>query len=297
MTWALQEAQLRDARLRLITAYGIPLLGYTTMAVAYQEAFNTIREIASNTVRDARAKVLDQGVEVSGATVEGDAAGALIKASEAAGLLVVGSRGLGGFAGRILGSVSSALPGHAQCAVVVIPSAEAKGKQTNRERGTSLAFSGVVAGIDGSDYAAAAALTAAEYAQRRGLGLTVIWSRPPVPSYIPWRLADAEMNELQAYVENEAEWLKGHFPDLDITARFYDRLPVETLADATATADLVVLGNRGHGGFAGLMMGSTSQSVVHHLRGPVMIVPTDKKAPDPRLENRTSSMPTLADHR
>lgn len=287
LTWALREAQLREARLRLITAYGMPLLENTSIASAYREVHGKLREIAADTVRDARAEVSGQGVEVVGAVVEGDAAGALISAAETAGLLVVGSRGLGGFTGRLLGSVSSALPGHAQCPVVVIPGAETKGRHKNRSGIGDVGHTAVVAGIDGSEAAAVAALDAAGYAHRRGLALTLLQARPPVESYIPLPLADWELEGLQAGIDSEAAWLKRHFPGLDVTARITDREPVEVLAGASYTADLVVLGNRGRGGFASLVLGSTSRSVVHHALGPVMVVPHEAANPDARLADRT----------
>ncbi|GAB3266770.1 universal stress protein [Arthrobacter pigmenti] len=291
LAWALREAQLREARLRLITAYGMPLLENTSIASAYREVHGKLRDIAADTVRSARAEVSGQGVEVVGAVIEGDAAGALISAAETAGLLVVGSRGLGGFTGRLLGSVSSALPGHAQCPVVVIPGAETKGRHKNRSHSDDVGHTGVVAGIDGSEPAAAAALDAAEYAHRRGLPLTLLRARPPVESYIPLPLTEWELEGLQSGIDSEAAWLGRYFPELNITARITDRQPVEVLANASDTAELVVLGNRGRGGFASLVLGSTSRSVVHHALGPVMIVPHDAGNPDARLSDRTDPEP------
>lgn len=58
---------------------------------------------------------------------------------------------------------------------------------------------------------------------------------------------------------------------------------MELLIEATRTAELLVMGTRGRGGFAGMLLGSTSQGVLHHAKGPVMVVPD---AHDPRLDDR-----------
>lgn len=299
LSWALQEATLRQVQLRLITAYNVPLPGYTASAGAYHEILDGLRQAAELVVSEALETATGAGVDASAVIVESEPATALVQASETAGLLVVGSRGLGRFGSRLLGSVSGALPGHTHCPTVIIPHPDARNRKHHRhmEQEPLPAATGVVAGIDGSAEAAAAALTAADYAQRRGLGLTLIWARPPESSHLPWMLTEAEVAEFQSWTDNEAAWLKGHFPKLAVSAHFVERPPVEALSETSATAGLTVMGNRGRGGFAGLMMGSTSRSVVHHIRGPVMIVPYDKSVVDPRLENRMHAAKPLADQR
>ncbi|GAB3266765.1 universal stress protein [Arthrobacter pigmenti] len=297
LSWALQEATLRDRRLWLLTAYNVPLAGYTASAGAYHDILDGLRKAAELAASEALETATAAGVDASAALVESEPAAALIQASETAGLVVVGSRALSRLGGRILGSVSGALPGHTHCPTVIVPHPDARSRKHHRrmEQEPMPAATDVVVGVDGSAEAAAAALVAAEYAQRRGLGLTLIWARPAESSHIPWVLTEAEVAEYQSWTDHEASWLRGHFPTLDISAHFVERVPVEALSEATATADLVVVGNRGRGGFAGLIMGSTSRSLVHHIRGPVMIVPFDKKRIDPRLENRMHAVnPTRA---
>lgn len=298
LSWALQEATLRDARLWLLTAYSVPLPGYTASAGSYHEILDRLHEAAEIVASEALETAVDAGVNASAVVIDSEPAAALVQASEKAGLLVVGSRALGRFGSRILGSVSGALPGHTHCPTVIVPHPEARNRKHHRrmEQEPLPTATGVVAGIDGSAQAAAAALVAAEHAQRRGLGLTLMWARPPESSHIPWVLTEAEVAEFQSWTDHEAAWLQGHFPKLDISAHFLERLPVEALSEASATADLLVVGNRGRGGFASLIMGSTSQSVVHHIRGPVMVVPYDKTRLDPRLENRMHAVKPLAGH-
>lgn len=300
LEWAMREAKLRDTKLRLFTAYNVPLAGYTASAGAYHDILDGIRRAAEIAVSEALERATDAGVDASGVIVEAEPVAALVEASNRYALLVVGSRAQGRFGSRMLGSVSAALTGHTQCPTVIIPHPEAGGRERSPEAGGRNSSPdaepppgpavGVVTGVDGSTHAAAAALVAAEYAQRRGLSLTVMWARTPETTQIPYRLTEAEVAQIQSWTDNEAAWLKGHFPRLDISARFEQQPPVEALSRATATADLVVVGNRGRGGFAGLILGSTSQSLVHHMRGPVMVVPQNGDTVDPRLENRMHAM-------
>lgn len=295
LSWALREATLRDRQLWLLTAYNVPLPGYTASAGSYHEILDGLRSAAELAASDALEKANTAGVDASAVLLKSEPAAALIQASETASLVVVGSRALNRLSGRVLGSVSGALPGHTHCPTVIVPHPDARSRKHHwrMEQEPMPAPTGVVVGIDGSAQAAAAALVAAEYAQRRGLGLTLMWARPGESSHIPWVLTEAEVAEYQSWTDHEASWLRSHFPSLDISAHFLERVPVEALSEATATADLVVMGNRGRGGFAGLIMGSTSRSMVHHIRGPLMIVPFDKKHVDRRLENRTHAVSPL----
>ena len=70
-----------------------------------------------------------------------------------------------------------------------------------------------------------------------------------------------------------------------MSVQLLDGPPAEIMIDRTADVELLVLGTRGRGGFAGMLMGSTSQSVLHHAKGPVMVVP-DRE--DPRLADRAA---------
>ena len=73
-----------------------------------------------------------------------------------------------------------------------------------------------------------------------------------------------------------------------MSVQLLDGAPAEILIDRTADVELLVMGTRGRGGFAGMLMGSTSQSVLHHAKGPVMVVPDHE---DPRLNDRASFGP------
>ena len=118
LDWAVAEASRRDAPLHLVTAWMFPMApGYAFTATVPQvhEAAREVCERAADEVR-GRAPQL----HVSTETVQQTAGPALVAASDGADLLVVGSRGLGGFEGLVLGSVSQYCARHASCSVVVV---------------------------------------------------------------------------------------------------------------------------------------------------------------------------------
>lgn len=124
LRWAIQEAELRDAVVEAISCWQVP--GWFTMeggGVDERERLaRAFAEGAASTLADAvGAELGSSPVRVEQRTVEGSAAEALLEAALTADLLVVGSRGLGGFKGLLLGSVSSQCLHHAPCPVAVIP--------------------------------------------------------------------------------------------------------------------------------------------------------------------------------
>ena len=118
LDWAIGEAQRRAASLHLVAAWLYPMaLGYaftTTVADVRQSAQDAIDRALAHISEDA------PGVAANGETVEQQPAPALVAAAEGADLLVVGSRGRGGFEGLLLGSVSQYCTRHATCSVVVV---------------------------------------------------------------------------------------------------------------------------------------------------------------------------------
>ena len=118
LDWAITQAQEGDAALEIVTAWIFPMvLGY-----AFTTTVREVRQAAQDVVDRAIARVNEAAprVVVRGMTTEQPPAPALVKASETASLLVVGSRGMGGFTGLLLGSVSQYCTRHASCSVVVV---------------------------------------------------------------------------------------------------------------------------------------------------------------------------------
>jgi len=228
-----------------------------------------------------RARAAGPELDISTNTVHAQAASALIAASRHADTVVVGARGVGAIAEALLGSTSLQLAAYASCPVVVV-----------RERLTRpIGPRRVVVGVDGSDLSTDATGYAFEQASGRGLGLTVLhaWSANVYTSGValtalsePWRELAAEQERITS--EAIAQWA-ATFPNVDVLIRVTQGRPADVLVDASAGAELVVVGSRGRGGFRGLLLGSVSRSVLHRAHCPVAVVrpfsPGDTDDPDP----------------
>lgn len=133
LSWAVHEARLRGAKVQVIHAWMVPFVealpepivfGHRPPGPPIEEVYERLRQAAKDVldscVREALEEVPD--VEVERELVEARPAHALLEAARDANLLVVGSRGRGGFTGLLLGSVSQQCVQHAPCPVAVVPS-------------------------------------------------------------------------------------------------------------------------------------------------------------------------------
>jgi nucleotide-binding universal stress UspA family protein len=124
LRFAFEEARIRGARLRVVAAWHVPLTVYEGAYVPMDPSLG--EELETNTreaVESALADAGDVAADVDFDTIvrEGQAATVLLEEAEHADLLVLGSRGLGGFRGLLLGSVSQQCAHHASCPVVIVP--------------------------------------------------------------------------------------------------------------------------------------------------------------------------------
>ena len=217
----------------------------------------------------SRARLVDPDVRVTAQTPRGSAAALLVEASRVADTIVVGARGRGAGRSAVLGSVSQQVAMHAECPVVV-----------TRERPSEdgAAAGRVVVGVDGSEVSTAAIGYAFEHASMTNSGLTVVhaWWWEYVEGVLaesPWA-GDWEKIKAQEEVvvaESLAGWREKH-PDVEVRVHILRGHPVELLVEESAGAELLVLGSRGRGGFAGLLLGSVSQGALHHALCPVAVI-------------------------
>jgi nucleotide-binding universal stress UspA family protein len=248
LLWAAQEAERRKAPLYVVTAYTVPVFAASSMDAGYATIDDeVIRESARTVLDDAIARIDGITVDVHPRIETGDAAGVLLDLSEEAELMVVGSRGRGGFVGRLLGSVSSALPAHAKCPTAVIPVCTGArlghpelGRRSGKDKPPVAVEPVVVVGVDGSEQARMASLAAAEEARSRGLALRVICSVAPFNGSLAWVPAPVDREALHADLAVQLaagrDWLKSHFPDVDIRVDLVDGPPAEVLIEASGPA-------------------------------------------------------------
>ncbi|MEV5543168.1 universal stress protein [Saccharopolyspora shandongensis] len=138
---------------------------------------------------------------------------------------------------------------------------------------------GVVVGVDSSASSLRALIVAAEEARRRGVPLHVVraWSfrTAPRPADCPPNVVPS-MDEFQQSVEADTERIVanklGEPPDLPVHIHVVHSPSPQALLSASRGADLLVVGHRGRGGFAGLMLGSVAEQCVRHAACPVLVV-------------------------
>jgi nucleotide-binding universal stress UspA family protein len=263
--WAALEAQGLRAPLRLVTVFGwVPAPELEDPFRPSSGAWDSLRDQAQQALDTAAAEARRAAPDVALTTelLVGAAADLIVSGSAHARLLVVGHRGAGGFGTLVLGSVGSAAAAHAACPVVVV-------------RGESTPTDGpVVVGVDGSRLSEAALAFAIDAAVRRGTSLVAVhaWqdaANPRVAALIDWKAVAAE--EAAVLAERLAGWQEKH-PDLTIERRVVRDSPAHELTALSEEAQLVVVGSRGRGGFAGLLLGSVSQALLRHAACPVAVV-------------------------
>jgi nucleotide-binding universal stress UspA family protein len=224
------------------------------------------RETADAVVRAAvaEARATAPGIGVRGEAVFGSAGPALVAASADGALVVVGSRGRGGFASLLLGSVSQQVAMHASGPVVVV-------------RGRTDADGPVVVGVDGSDRSNNSLGFAFDEASMRGCGLLAVRVypalQPPWEADVPTGPGSADQRretETAAVLAEVAAWSE-KYPDVATESVALEGHPAEVLAGLTARASLAVVGHRGHGGFPGTLLGSVGLQLLHHSACPVLV--------------------------
>ncbi|MEV8614279.1 universal stress protein [Amycolatopsis sp. NPDC051373] len=266
--WAAEMAVRRGAVLRLVQAYVLPSPGVSGTAVtAVREDF---RGRAESGVAEAEGAVLAKwpSVRIERSVVEGGRVAVLLRECADAEVVVLGSRGLGGFTGLLIGSTAVSLAAHAPCPVVVV-----RGRRPDDPPPVA---GPVLAGLDGSPDSNDALGYACEQAAARGTALVAVhtWNEITPEGKLRaagTRLEDVAATERRRVDEQLAPW-REKFPDLPIDVLVVRGRPVRALLELGADAQLVVVGSRGRGGFTGMLLGSTSQALLAHSACPVAVV-------------------------
>jgi nucleotide-binding universal stress UspA family protein len=274
LRWALEEGALRGAVVRPIHAWMVPVMaspvGVLPVSVDHDEIQASAAEQLRQWIEEACEAVPHKDIAVDAATVEGTPAAALLEASRGADLLVLGGRRHGALAGLLLGSVSHQCTHHAECPVALVPADPERLPWAGRP---------VVVGLDGSDGAVSALAWAAEEAGRREVPLHVIhaWDAPylsPPGSIVALNreaIEDDSRRLLDEIVDGVVDRARRRPPSVEKLS--VPDSPGRALVEAGSSASMIVVGTRGRGGFAGLLLGSVSQHVIHHAPSPVVVIP------------------------
>ncbi|CCH16895.1 universal stress protein [Micromonospora lupini] len=259
LDWALAEAERSGQPVRLAYVFEwLTVASWVGPGVAPGVwPDDTARRQVDDLVRKAAADATaaHPGLTITGEVYDGPPALVLQERSADAGLLVLGSRGHGGFGGLLTGSTAVAVAAHAHCPVVVVRDGTAGGPDAP-----------VAVGVDGSEPSLVALGFAAERAAQRRVSLRVLHAWTPGPD------GAAGKPDEQAAVEEALEPWRRTYPELDMTLDLVAGSPAGTLIESSRSAQLVVVGSRGRGGLAGMLLGSVSQQVIQHAGCPVAVV-------------------------
>lgn len=263
LDWALRQAACRDVPLVAVRAWDIPAYGpYYSVGTALRSTSPdfelTELQIAQAALDAARQRVPAAArVEATAVARRGRPPEVLVAAAEQSDLLVLGTRGVGALSRVVhLGSVTSSVLHHAHGPVAVIPDA-------NQQAETSPGH--VVVGVDGS----AASLRALDWAvtHARLSGATLV----PL-SVLSSRDASGDEREASSLLKAAETAGAGSGGPVTVEPRVRHGNVSQELLAAAAEADLLIIGSRGRGGFASLLLGSTSSQVAGHSVRPVVVV-------------------------
>jgi nucleotide-binding universal stress UspA family protein len=264
--WAAAEAQNVQCSLSLVHTVEWPLVSFPVPAGLRADWTQQMHEQGRRWLREAQeaAELVAPGVQTQAHLFSGDPRQRLLAEAEHARELVVGSRGLGGFTGMLLGTTSASVTQHASCPVVVV-------------HGQDAPAGPVVVGLDGSTASEQALGYAFEAAARAGTALWAVhaWDdigmlhSPIAPAEaVPADKIEAAAQRMLA--EQLASWQQ-KYPDIIVERQVIHERPAAALIELGRRARMIVVGSRGRGGFARLLLGSVSQAVVRHATCPVIV--------------------------
>jgi nucleotide-binding universal stress UspA family protein len=267
LRWAVAEAGLRQWTVQAVLAWGFLDQHHPRGAEGFDPTYSEPDALAA--LDAAVTAAVGPDVAVERRTVCQVPARALLEVAVDADLLVVGARGLGGFRGLLLGSVSQHCLHHAPCPVAVVrtvpvPVAGARPR--------------IVVGVDGSDPAQAALHWAVEEGRLRRAEVQAVHAMDVVPTWgYPYGGAVID----PALFERGARLVLDHAVDavdasgLEVPVRrsLITAGAASGVLELAEGADLVVVGSRGMGGLRGMLLGSVSSQIAHHAPCPVVVIP------------------------
>ncbi|MGV0046184.1 universal stress protein [Mycobacterium colombiense] len=264
--WAAREAAMRNIPLTVAHAVSTPTA--TFPPVPYPESLVTgLEDEGKKAIMHAMkvaedAMPAERAVPIGRKLVYAAPTPALLKMSDTAEMIVVGSSGRGPLARGLLGSVSSAVVRHANCPVAVVRDGELPDPRNGY----------VLLGTDGSPASELATEIAFDEASRRGVDLVAIhaWSDAAVVEVfdIDWPAVEGEAQ--RSLAESLAGWQE-RYPDVCVHRVVARDRAARHLIDKADGAQLVVVGSHGRGGLSRMLLGSVSNAVLHAVRVPIIV--------------------------
>ncbi|WP_327673617.1 universal stress protein [Kitasatospora sp. NBC_00458] len=321
LDWAADEASRRAAPLRLVHAWPSPVTPLSVLGTADLE-----RQQADVVLREAelRARERCRDSVVTAVHLPGDAVRALLAEADGAGLLVLGSRGLGVVTGFLVGSVSHRVLGRAACPVVLVRRGEAAAGPDGPAGADGTAASAgaggpagtaaagpevvgpevvgpevvgpeVVAGVD--PYAGADEVLAHAFEAAGRLGLPVravyAWTLPPSYQYAGIAAGVDVTAEMSSQARRELVRLlqpwREKYPQVTVVEETVNARPARVLAERAAGAELLVVGRRVRRSPVGVHVGAVAHAVLHHAPCPVAVVPYERVREQERAWDRGES--------
>jgi len=278
--WAAREAERRDRPLRLVHAWnwhprqsdGVP-------------AHAAERYLAGRSLRQAEERIRGAvpGVRLYDEQVEGPAAVALVKAAEQADLLVLGSRGLSGLAGFVVGSVAQDVVARATRPVVLVRSEEEAADEhlpaDDGSASTRTGYRDVVLGLDLADRCDEVIEFAFAAARLRRARLRVVhaWRAPSPLSLGPGDIGlvsdSTREEEWQGFLSAVLQIWRDKYPDVEVVESVSEGKAPTALIRAASGASLLVVGHRLAERPVGPRTGPVTHAVIHHIGCPVAVVP------------------------
>ena len=264
--WAARDAELRKIPVTLVHAISPEVATWPNVRLPaglarwqrdrgrrlVDEAFKLVEEASQH----------GGPAEVHSEVLASAAVPTLVELSKEAELVVTGCRGSARWPGQLLGSVSSGLVRYAHCPVAIV----------HDEDPSHPSEAPVLVGIDGSSASELATAIAFDEASRRNVGLVALhaWSDADVSEWpgIDWPAAQSMAEEVLA--ERLAGWQE-EYPDVPVSRAIVCDKPARQLVQRSADAQLVVVGSRGRGGFAEMLLGSVGEAVAQMAQVPVIV--------------------------
>ena len=276
--WAANTANKRGIPLRLASSYTMPQFLYAEGMVPPQELFDDLQAECLEKINEARdiAHEVAPDIKIGHTIAEGSPIDMLLEMSVDVTMIVMGSRGLGGLSGMVMGSVSGAVVSHAKCPVVVVREDSAVNDTTK--------YGPVVVGVDGSEVSQQATEYAFAEADARNAELVAVhtWMDMQVQASLAGLAAaqqqwdEVERQQTEMLIDRLAPLVE-KYPNVTVKKVITRDRPVRALSEASENAQLLVVGSHGRGGFRGMLLGSTSRALLQSSPCPMMVVRPPEK--------------------